>query len=510
MTVAGFGGNTGEHLYAIPSTKARRGSFVFSTQWLLAQPMLTARTSGPDGVRLTPNPSFASFGAPFVGTKTLPIVDAGTGTAAEFAAIDARGKIALVTRTEAGLTEQAHAAAAAGAVMLMAANTGPGSWSDIAFRQKLPTYRLDQASGVRLRSALQADPGLTLDVSGVRDSTYSYNLAFNEPRLPAHPAYTVDSGSLATVVSDYRQNSARMVDHESWVPYVDGVGVANNMPLARNGPVVRTDYVSTRGVSWERFAQPDEFANMYWTWSGVHEYRPGETGRQLWWGPLVGPGVPPISGSEEAGAPVARFRDGIRILMPHYYYGGTTYGYIQNQLGDTSELELRRNGEIVGKSDWPIAQFTVPADRAGYDLSLAVHNGKGNFADTSVRTESTWHFASARSAEPRTVLPLVQLAYDVHANGYNEVPAGKAYPLTITPGYQPGATGPGGFTVTVQTSFDDGATWADASVHASAGSFVATVPAAAGPGFGTVRVVATDAAGNRLTQQIDRGWRIGS
>jgi len=511
LTTSAANGGYGQQLYVIPSKKATAGTFEFATQWQLRQPMLTARTSGPDGVRVSPNPRFASFGDPLVGTRTLPVVDAGGGTAGEFAGVDAQGKIALVRRNDSvGLFAQVQAAKAAGAVLLFAENTKPGPWTTEVFRQGLPTYLLDQAAGAELRQALASDPGVRLDVAGISDSTYSYELVFPEPALPKRTAYSVDSSSLATVVSDCRQNSARMVDNESWIPHVGATGFGNAMSIRRNGAVVRTDYLSTRDVAWQRFAQPDEFANMYWTWSDSRQYQPGDTERQLWWGPLVAPGVPPIAGSEESGAPVARFRDAIRILVPHYYYGGTRYGYIQNQLGDTSELELRRDGEVVGKSAWPVAQFTVPADRAEYELSLSVQDGSGNFADTSVRTQSTWRFASARSSEPRTVLPLVQLAYDIDANGYNEVPSGSAYPLTITPGYQPGATGPGDFSVSVQVSYDDGTTWSDAPARSEDGRFRAMVPSATGPGFGTVRVVAVDASGNRLTQQIDRAWRVGS
>ncbi len=509
LTAWGPNGTYGQQLYVIAGKKAREGSFAFTTQWQLTQPMLTARISG--GVRVSPNASFASAHDPFVGSRTLPLVYAGTGTADEFAAVDARGKIALVTRSDAGMLAQVLAAKAAGATLLMIQNTQPGPWREDLFRpQGLPTYRLDQAAGAQLRAALAANPALTLDVTGLSDSTYNYELVFPESALPSRPTYHVDQRSLATVVSDYRQNSARMVDNESWIPHVGDVGLGDSMSMPRNGPVVRTEYLSTNGVSWQRFAHPHMLANMYWTWSDSHQYKAGDTDHQLWWGPLVAPGVPPIAGAEQGGAPVARFRDAIRMVIPHYYYGGTRYGFIQNQLGDTSELELRRGGEVVGKATWPVAQFTVPADRAEYELSLSVQNGSNNFVDTSVRTESTWRFESARSSSPRTVLPLVQLQYDIDANGYNEVPSGTAYPLTITPAYQPGATGPGRFTVTAQVSYDDGTTWSNAPVQSAHGQFRAMMPAAAAPGFATVRVVATDAAGNRLTQQIDRAWRIGS
>jgi subtilisin family serine protease len=505
LTVSAANGQAGQQLFVIPSTKARQGSFTVSTQVQLVQPMLTMRTSGPGGIRL-PDPQFASLEDPFVGTRTLPLVFAGGGTPDEFAAADARGMIALVTPGD--LIAQVQAAKAAGVALLLVENPGPFPLD--VFRQGLPTYGVTPVTSQQLQQALAADPELRLDLTGVSDSTYAYEAVFPETALPARTDYSVDARSVATVVSDYRQNSTRMNAFEQWIPYVDGLGVGNTMVIRRNAPVVRTDYVSTSGVAWQRFAQPSEFAEEYWTQSTVQRYRPGETEHQLWWGPLVAPGVVPLAGAEQVGAPVSRFRDGIRILMPEYYYGGTRYGFIQNQTGDTADLELRRDGEVVGKSQSTQVQFTVPDERAEYELSLSVHDGSGNFADTSVDTRSTWRFQSARTSDTGAALPLVQLGYDVPANGFNEVPAGTDYPLTITPGYQPGARGPGRFGVSVQVSYDDGTTWVDAPVHPAQGRFRATVPAASGPGFASVRVVATDAAGNRLTQEIVKGWRIGS
>jgi hypothetical protein len=283
------------------------------------------------------------------------------------------------------------------------------------------------------------------------------------------------------------------------------------MALRRNGPVVRTDYLSTQDVAWSREAQPDPSVGSYLTVSDAHRYRPGETEHQLWWGPLVTPGVPLLTGAEQAGSPASRFRDGIRIIMPQYYYGGTRFGFIDEDRGDTSELQLRRNGAVVGTSSSPLVQFTVPDERAQYELSMSVHNGIANFADTSVATQSTWRFESARVSDSGVALPLVRLDYELPANGFNEVPAGAPYPLTITPGYQPGASGPGHFAVSAQVSYDDGTTWADAPVHAAHGRFQATMPTApAGASFASVKVVTTDTAGNQLSQQIDRAWRIAS
>lgn len=509
LAVTAAHGRFGQRLFTLPSQKAHQGRFDVATQWQLAQPMLTARVSGPEGFRVTPNPQFASLDDPFVGDRALPVVYAGAGTAADYETVDAVGKIALVTRSDEGLWSQVQAAKEARvAVLLVQNHTEDDVWGSTVWDQGLPTYRLTKAAGARLRQALQENPALTLHLTGVQDSTYSYELDFPESRIPRHPTYHARSGSLATVVSDYRQNSDRMANREGWIPHVGPTGFGNLMSIGRNGPVVRTEYVSTTGVTWQRFAQPANFANMYWTWSADRAYTAGRTYHQLWWGPLVHPAVPPVTGLEEVGAPVARFHDAIRIMVPHYSYGGTRYGFIQTQLGDSSELTLSRNGEVVGKSAWPVAQFSVPAERAEYELSLEVTNGEGNFADTSTHTVSTWRFHSARSDRARAVLPLVQLDYSLDTNGYNEVPSGTTYPLVITPGYQPGATGPEGFTVEVQVSYDDGDTWTSAPVDRVGEDVRATVPAASGPGFGSVRVVATDSAGNQLVQRIDRAWRV--
>jgi hypothetical protein len=516
-SIAGTG-LTGTALYTLPSRRATIGSFEVSTVWQLEQPLLTASVPGPDGFRIEPSPWFAPWADPYTGEESVPVVDAGSGTPEEFAAVDIEGKVALVTRREGWgeLAAQAEAAARAGALMLLAHNDRPGGWHEGLGATGLPVYLIEQAAGERLRDLLAADPDLALDLFGVPDATYSYHLVFPEPRIPAGRTYHAADHPTATVVSDFRESSDRMGRREWWIPYVGSSPFASGFSLPRNGPVVRTEYISTDGVRWNRFGQPHgEFLNVYWTWSGIRQYQPGQTYREQWWGPLTRPGVPPLSGLEQVGVPVTRFRDAIRIIMRHYLYdNGRASGTIYEHpvLGDTSELVLRRGGEVLGKSSWPEVQFTVPPDEAEYELELRVANGPGNFSDISVRTESTWRFRSGRPEQPSSVLPLVQVDYHLDAGSYNEVPAGVPYPLLIDPGYQPGATGPAGFTVSVEVSYDGGGSWATAPVTpADAGMLQATIPAApAETGFADVRVVATDAAGNRLTQQIDQAWRIGT
>ena len=506
-------GNGSDRLYALGSRSARAGSFTLASQWQLQQPLLTVEA--PGGIVTT---SQLASSAAYDGTDQLRLVDAGDGSPEALAAVDVEGAIALVSRRagSSSLAAQAQAAADAGAQLLLAYNTTVDRWTDSASTSQIPVYRLEQVDGQRLLETLAGRTDLPVDVGGVRDSTYQYDLAFtHKDRVPDGRTYGVESRDLAVVESDYRQNSDRQRRAESWIPYFDGIGVGNAMSQARSAPLVRTDYVNTDGVEWQRFGSPSEFPSFYWTGSNPLDYRAGRHYHQVWWGPLVHPAIPPLAtGATSAPVlgggyvPVTRHRDAIRINLPHYFYGGILSGTIYEQFGDRSELTLERAGAVIGTSSWPRAQYTVPAEPSWYDLTLDVVNGAGNWSDTSTHTHTTWHFSSARTDESGSAVPLVQLGYGLDTNARNEMPADTAYDVALEPDYQPEARGPGRFTAQVEVSFDSGSTWQSAPVERTGGRLHAQVPAASGPGYVSIRVVVTDAAGNRLEQQIDKAWKI--
>ena len=503
----------GRELSLIPSPRAESGTFHVATQWHLVQPMLTARVTGRSDFRLAPTPELASLGEPYVGRTSLGVVDAGAGTPADYEGVDAAGKVVLVARQ--GLDtmfQQAEAAKAAGAALLLVHNTDEedGSWGDEVYQPGIPVYRISNAMGLRLRSALRTDPRLTMALTGLRDSTYAYHLAFEDPRVPTRPTVEVEAGDLATVRSNFRDHEG-LSRKENWVPGYVHVGVGQGMSIWRNGPLVRTDYLSAGdGMQWRRFAQPHhEFPAFYWVWSDYQRYRARRTYHEQLWGPLVHPAVLPGAGVEVLGTPVARFRDAIRLMIPHYWFGGTLHGEIDNRFGDTSEVTLSRNGRVLGTAPWPEAQFTVPPSDGEYELRMKVQHGAGNYLDLSSSTDTAWTFRSKRRGEGRTVLPLLQLGYDIDADGDNRVDASSTYPLRIETGYQPGFDGPDGFDVAVEVSYDDGQTWLEARTRDAGSAWRANVPAApTGAQFATVRVIAEDADGNKIDQRITRAWKV--
>jgi subtilisin family serine protease len=507
-------GSDSDRLWSLGSPSAKTGSFTLASEWQLQQPLLTVQT--PNAV--VTSSQRASSQTAYDGTDTLPLVDGGDGTPEALAGVDVDGAVALVSRRtgSSSLLAQAQTAAAAGAKMLLAYNTTVDRWTDSANASPIPVYRLEQADGQRLLDALAGQAELPVDLEGVRDSTYQYELGFAQKnRVPDGAIYAVVPDDLAVVESDYRQNSDRQRRSESWIPYFDGIGVGNAMSQQRSAPLVRTDYVNTVGVEWQRFGSPSEFPSFYWTGDNPTDYRAGRLYHQVWWGPLVHPAIPPpATGARSAPVlgggytPVTRYRDAIRINLPHYSYGGALAGTIYEQFGDRSTVTLDSDGEVLGTSTWPKVQYTVPAEQRWYDLNLDVVNGAGNWSDTSTRTHTTWHFASARTDESGSVLPLIQVDYGLDTDAYNAVPADTSYPLWLSPDYQPEAHGPGRFTVQVEVSLDDGATWQPADVERAGNRWRAEMPAASGPGFVSVRVSATDADGNRITQQINRAWKV--
>ena len=165
--------------------------------------------------------------------------------------------------------------------------------------------------------------------------------------------------------SDYRDQE-RIQKREGGIPEYEGIGVGNLMGTLRNGPLVRTEYVTANpDVQWRRFAQPHEFLRYYWVWSAYEQYQARHSYAQQWWGPLVHPAVDTAYGIEQFGSPVARYRDAIRLMLPHYSFAGTAYGDIDQGFGDTSQVTLSRNGQVVGTAGLAAGPVHGAGERRG-------------------------------------------------------------------------------------------------------------------------------------------------
>ncbi|MCW6008484.1 S8 family serine peptidase [Micromonospora sp. CPCC 205371] len=344
---------------------------------------------------------------------------------------------------------------------------------------------------------------------------YRYDLLFVENgRVPA--GLRQAATELATVESEFHGHGVELRARDTRGGFVDGVDLALGFgrPVDRVG--VRTDYVSTRGVTW-RHEVVQELDFGLGRKGGMHQlsraYKAGERAREVWFGALVRPALPDTGADYAYGAPVNRAHDAIRVAVPQYADGAVgQYGWLDYR-SDRGRLTLRRGNTVVAETTLPYTQFTVPAREAMYRLTLDV--ARDRFTEdrewwtTSTATSTTWTFRSGRPGGDKVaVLPLLQIGYDIRTDLSNTVVARRPYTMKLDLGYQPGYDRGGRMTADVRVSYDDGTHWR--AVPTTGGrSLTATVPAAPpGAEFATIRVIATDGAGNRIDQTITRAWKV--
>jgi subtilisin family serine protease len=506
-----LGANQADRVYVAPIERPRTGTLEMVHRWDLAEPTLTVDLEGPDPFRL-PTPQQLLGTPAFTGSAALRVVDGGTGTPAELAEVDAGGAAVLVRQTgfnNAG--NQARAVAAAGGRLMLMDRAAPGYWLDSAIGSTIPAYALELPTGTRLRAALASGP-VQARVSGVAQSGYRYDLIWVEKRLDRPITHQLRERDLAAErIRFHRRAVPEMAaQQESRTAFVPGF--AEGLPIGRTvtAPLDRIDYLSP-GIDWVASSTGDA-RDLRWTGfedSVPRTYRAGEQVDRVWWPAITRPAIPDLPGTEADGLPVARYGDSIRVSLPPFVSGDLgIYGWADDP-EDSTELVLHRNGAEVGRDTSTTTEFTVPGGEASYQLSMSVRRDPTSWSLTSPSSQTTWRFRSEHSRS-RTVLPLVQVRLDLPTDRYDALPANAPAELVLTPGYQPGAGGPGGFDVQVAVSYDDGRSWTDAPDRPGRhGTVTAALPRPpAGATAGTLRVTATDRAGNQVSQTVNRAWLI--
>ncbi|ADB35334.1 peptidase S8 and S53 subtilisin kexin sedolisin [Kribbella flavida DSM 17836] len=486
----GFGRDAADGIYVQEFGKVAAGTFQVVQRWDLEQPKLTVDVTGPGGFRL-PTPADGTFESPYVGREKLQLVDAGDGSPDGLKNV--AGKIALLRWRDYDQTAgQVQAAKDAGARAVFMDNERPGFWSDSA-EVGVPFYLLRRPEGARLRALLAKRP-VELQLTGLRDSSYRYDLAIGPQQVKGPLTYDFARLRPAAVTTNYLRNDAWFLHRDQRTAHLPGLSVGLSSTREVTGPVARTDYLASDvpGTTWEERTVAGE-----WNLSGVEyslarSYRPNERASRDWWAPISRPAVPDAEGSEADGLPAARFENTLRVAIPQHVNGDRTqYGWSDTP-GDRTQLTLTSGGKVVGSKNWSVAQFPVPAKSAWYELTLDVRRSPETWAKTSTATRTEWRFRSG-PVTSRQVLPLVQVDYRL--NGRQ---------LELKPGYQPGVRGHGFFRTTAETSAD-GKHWQPVRLVPGGlgGKVLGTVPAAAPA---ALRVTATDLFGNRITQTIERPW----
>jgi hypothetical protein len=351
------------------------------------------------------------------------------------------------------------------------------------------------------------------------DSPYVYHdVARWDGRFPDRPSLVTSPNEYARVDAAYPATVKGEVGNRWAFPLLsdsDAAPYVFTSTAEMNLPFRRAEYYSVRGGTRWSF----QFQTYHYLGEGgeidMHaevfgppmRYRAGRTYTDRWNAAVFGPSLPAgVVGSPGWGLRgpwVFRDGDSITVSAPMFADAG------RGRIGDTQiaseHTTLHRDGELLGSSDALIHQvFAAPPGEASYRLTKDIT--RSDSYPTSTRITAEWTFRSKRTPDgSATGLPLLTVRYTPRLDDYNRAPAGR-FELPVRVERQTG-TAPIR-SLTVEASYDDGATWHRTPVRRTATGWTAVLDHPA-RGLVSLRAEAADTAGNRVRQTIQRAYEIG-
>ena len=382
---------------------------------------------------------------------------------------------------------------------------------------------------------LQTDSQATLtSPSSARGTPYAYRLDFPAPGgiVPAQH-FSPGAASLATVHEHYYQD---LKSSGSWCTlggyvypaafgYISLSG-CNYFPLRL--PQDQTQYLSAGpSVIWQSGYTSPEGGQA----NGLQAYRPGQQVTQDWGAyPLhPQPDVQTLRGLAATGffpAPPSAFRAGDTLTLSVTPFSDNDPGHFSPgyTAGVTGSYAVDQNGVRIahGNPALRIGPVKVSARPSVITFTLTARRHRPR-ARLSTASTTTWTWHTRR--EPAATVPPAWSCYgvrqcavqpmmtlDYHVAGLALDGTTAAGPQVI--GLDVGHIQPGGQAritrVTAEVSFNGGRSWRPATITTPGrGQFQIAFTARPGA-YVTLRTRATDAAGNSITETIQRAYQVAS
>ncbi|MCO8272796.1 S8 family serine peptidase [Actinoplanes sp. TRM 88003] len=468
--------STIQKINVTPTAKLRKGSYEFSSRWQLVAPLAQATVPGVSG-ELDVNPVVSS--PLYDGTRRFDLVKGLGGKV--------RGKAVVVEGDNPDDTAQAAAAAGAALVLLVvpADRSAWQPWDPSSPRLPVPIALVPGGDGQRIL-ARAAKPGASLTLTLTPNSPYLYDVfQVTKSQVPAAGiVHKVTAANSHRITASYPHNGGLDWIKEqrfAWRPYQTYSW--NDTYRQVRTPSVREEWVSAGDSVWQHQVH-HEFSWVSFGGSllgGIEEdpvsYPKAGASTETWNKPVVRPATP---------GGYANTRDGNTLKLRVASYVDSSD---RHHLIESTPTTLSRNGAEIATLDNGWQDVPVPAGNATYKLAMTTKRLSMDAADwqygTSTATE--WTFKSGAAGK----LPLLQIGYDapVTATG-----------VTTKLPHLLGVEVPNARKVRVETSADEGKTWKTALTIGS------TVIVPAGKGTVSLRVTASDQAGNSVTQTVIRAY----
>jgi len=258
-------------------------------------------------------------------------------------------------------------------------------------------------------------------------------------------------------------------------------------------PFQRTECYSANPNGWYRLFDIDGGEL-----NATDLYRPGTRAREVWNQAVLAPGFP-------GSAPVSRTGD---TMSGNLSLLGDTGGHAGTDLSATGVTRLFRGSDKLGEIPRPgrLAFFSLAADPATYRLETEVVRTAPTLVQ-STRVTAAWTFTSQHTAAA-TALPLLALQFTPPVDDRNRAPAGIPFVVPVSVARMPGTPASDIVSLSLEASYDDGATWHRAFVVGRGPTRAALVFHPAHAAFVSLRGTASDAAGNRVEQTVIHAYAL--
>jgi subtilisin family serine protease len=478
-----------DSMWALPVAKPANGDVLFTARWRMMQPpvSLTSGTQNFDDMWLLPGSA-----RPVTADHTLPAVFAGAGKTADYAKIDAAGKIAVVRFGDD--TAQVRAAQAEGVALLVMVNDENGRLYEPMSKTTVSVVGVSKTEGEALISQIAKSTTTSVPLHLVTHAQieYLYDLVHTwRGGIPKTLSYTPTERQLGRVEVGFGVDPAAMEVYEGRFDLQPYLGVTVGYPRWFRGGTHRTDWVTADGVQWKEEATA---GLQSFQASDEITYSAGKTTTEHWFGPFDRPRI-----NRSLSLPT-RTGNAISVVVPGFGDGTANHAGVIGPGTTDQSTALYQGKKVVVETGGYYLDADVAAGKADYRL---VTDTKRTDYPYSTATHTQWTFTSAAPAKDKTTqLPLVQLDYGISTSFDGK--ADRKATLLVTPSHIPGASVAAVRTDTVELSYDDGKTWRKASLSSSSRGASTKVNAPALATFLTIRVKASDSRGNTVTQTIVR------